>query len=87
MHKWIALWGILSAAAVLELSGQQAGVARVDPAFDKLVPAAAQIEKLAGGLGFTEGPVWVREGGGCLLFSDIPKIGRASCRERVYVLV
>jgi gluconolactonase len=34
------------------------------------VPPADQIEKLAGGFQFTEGPVWNRDGS--LLFSDIP---------------
>src|SRR5215467_12280186 len=37
------------------------------------VPADARIEKLAGGFGFVEGPIWVRTGNtGYLLFSDIP---------------
>ena len=49
-------------------------ILRVDPAFDALVPADAQIEKLADGFEFTEGPVWIRRGEGepHLLFSDIP---------------
>jgi len=45
---------------------------RLDPAFDALVPQDAVIEHLADGFGFTEGPVWVEEGGPFLLFSDIP---------------
>ena len=49
-------------------------IVRVAPAFDALVPRDAQIEKLADGYMFTEGPVWVRRGepGPYLLFSDIP---------------
>ncbi len=49
-------------------------IVRVTPAFDALVPRDAQIEKLADGYMFTEGPVWVRRGqpGPYLLFSDIP---------------
>jgi gluconolactonase len=49
-------------------------IVRLDPAFDALVPAGAQIEKLADGYAFTEGPVWVRRGDPdpYLLFSDIP---------------
>ena len=49
-------------------------IMRVTPAFDALVPRDAQIEKLADGYMFTEGPVWVRRGqpGPYLLFSDIP---------------
>jgi gluconolactonase len=35
-----------------------------------IVPKAARVEKLATGFGFTEGPVWTRQGE--LLFSDIP---------------
>jgi len=42
---------------------------RLDPALDTLVSPGSKIEKLAGGFLFTEGPVWVREGG-YLLFSD-----------------
>jgi gluconolactonase len=44
-------------------------VLRVDPAMDAIVPANAKIYKLAEGFQFTEGPVWVREGG-YLNFSD-----------------
>ena len=47
-----------------------AQVVRLDPAFDAIVPAGALIERVAGGFGFAEGPVWTREG--ALLFSDIP---------------
>jgi gluconolactonase len=42
-----------------------------DPALGDIVPDDYFIEKLAGEMGFTEGPVWVREGS-YLLFSDIP---------------
>jgi gluconolactonase len=42
-----------------------------DPRFDKLIPKGAKIEVLAGGFQWTEGPVWLRDGG-FLLFSDIP---------------
>jgi gluconolactonase len=43
---------------------------RKDPALDAIVPREAKIEKLAGGFTFTEGPVWVPDNGGYLLFSD-----------------
>jgi gluconolactonase len=46
-------------------------IIRKDPRFDKLVPADAKIEKLATGFKWTEGPVWIKDGG-YLLFSDIP---------------
>jgi gluconolactonase len=41
-----------------------------DPAFDKIVTANPKIYKLAEGFQFTEGPVWIHENGGYLLFSD-----------------
>ncbi len=46
-------------------------IERLDPAFDKLVPPAAQLEALASGFIWTEGPVWIKDGG-FLAFSDIP---------------
>jgi gluconolactonase len=42
-------------------------------AFREVVPAEARIEKLAGGFGFLEGPVWTNRDGGYLIFSDIPR--------------
>ena len=66
----------MSLAAVGVLSGQEAGkIVKVDPALDAIVPAGAKIEKLAGGLVFTEGPLWMHDGGGYLLFSDVPGNG------------
>jgi gluconolactonase len=49
--------------------GSPAEVVHLDPALDEIVPTPARIEKLAEGFLFTEGPVWVRDGG-YLLFSD-----------------
>jgi len=40
--------------------------------FKRIVPADAKLKKLAGDLGFVEGPVWVNKDGGFLVFSDIP---------------
>ena len=48
-------------------------IERLDPKFDEWVPAGAKIEVLAGGFTWTEGPVWVEDRGGYLLFSDIPR--------------
>ena len=45
-------------------------ILRVDMRLDALVPADAQIEKLAGGFMFTEGPVW-RRSDSRLFFSDV----------------
>ena len=46
----------------------------IDPSTQPdLVAADAKVEKLAGGMRFTEGPVWMaRDHGGFLVFSDIP---------------
>ena len=38
----------------------------------KLIPDDAKVEKLAGDMQFTEGPVWTNADGGYLVFSDIP---------------
>ncbi len=46
-------------------------VERLDPALDDLVPADAKLEILAEGFDWSEGPVWVVDGG-FVLFSDIP---------------
>lgn len=43
-------------------------VERLDPALDALLPAGAQLEQVAEGFRFTEGPIWQRAG--FLLFSD-----------------
>src|SRR5262245_43924107 len=44
---------------------------REDPRFDALVPRDARIEVLGSGFEWTEGPIWIKNGG-YLLFSDIP---------------
>ncbi len=48
-------------------------IERLDPALDALIAPDAKIEKLAEGFTWSEGPVWTTEGGGALLFSDVPK--------------
>jgi gluconolactonase len=47
------------------------GIERLDPALDELIAPDATIEVLAGGYTWSEGPIWVKDGG-YLLFSDIP---------------
>lgn len=44
-------------------------IIKANSSLDAIVPQNAKIEKLAAGFQFTEGPVWVKEGG-YLLFSD-----------------
>ncbi len=46
----------------------------LSPEMEKFVDAATKVEVLAGGFTWTEGPVWIPDdGGGHLLFSDIPR--------------
>ena len=47
-------------------------ILRDAPQLDTLIPADAHIEVLGSGMAWSEGPVWVRDGG-YLLFSDIPR--------------
>lgn len=46
-------------------------IERLDPAMDDLIGRDAALEKLAVGFDWSEGPVWIKDGG-YLLFSDIP---------------
>lgn len=46
-------------------------IERIDPSFDKLIAKDAKIEVVGNGFKWTEGPVWIKDGG-YLLFSDIP---------------
>jgi gluconolactonase len=61
--------------------GEPAAVLRVDPRFDRLVPAGARLEKIADGFAWVEGPVWDRRRA-ALLFSDIPANTVLVWRER-----
>ena len=49
---------------------RESRIVKLDPALDAIVPPGALLEKVAGGFGFAEGPVWTKQGS--LLFSDIP---------------
>lgn len=46
-------------------------VVRISPELDKLIATDAKIEVLSSGYQWSEGPVWVKNGG-YLLFSDVP---------------
>lgn len=52
--------------------GRFGAIDRLDPRFDQLIPPGAKLEKLAEGFDWSEGPLWIRQGG-YLLFSDIPR--------------
>lgn len=43
-----------------------------DPVLEKILPKDSKLEVLASGFEWSEGPVWVKDGG-YLLFSDVPK--------------
>jgi gluconolactonase len=61
-------------------SDSAAKLVSLDPSFDKLVPAKANVDKLVDGHKWTEGPVWNRKEG-YMLFSDIPNNAIIQWRE------
>jgi gluconolactonase len=64
---WFALPVIaLAFAAITAVSPAE----EAESTWDDIVPANGELEKLAGGFRFIEGPVWMP--GGTLVFSDIP---------------
>lgn len=65
------VYTLFSYAASHRLENTEIKIERLDPVMDDLIPKDAQIEILAEGYDWTEGPVWVPEGN-FLLFSDIP---------------
>lgn len=46
-------------------------IERLDPALDTLLPPNTAVEQLAEGFEWAEGPVWIPEDGGYLLFTDV----------------
>ncbi len=70
-------WLLLAFAAILPAQDTTnfpvlGEVVRMDPRLDRLIPKDARIEVVASGFLWSEGPVWIKEGG-YLLFSDIPR--------------
>ncbi len=63
---------VLEGSIALWLSAAIGGsiVQQADEAFQKIVPPGAQVEQVATGFNFTEGPAW--DGQGAIYFSDIP---------------
>src|SRR4051812_24688178 len=45
---------------------------KTDPRFDTLIAPDTELEVLAEGYDWSEGPVWVPRDGGFLLWSDVP---------------
>ena len=65
--------GLLPAARAQEKAERPTlgTIERLDPRFDRLVPADARVERIAEGFDWSEGPVWDKNQGR-LLFSDVP---------------
>jgi len=68
--KWTCAFALGCAMVLNVFAGEFEAVNQA--AFDEIVPKDAKVEKLASGMKFLEGPVWVPNDGGYLLFSDIP---------------
>ena len=72
MKKFIiALGSVFNILGVLAQPRTIGQLVKVDPRFDDLISADAKIEVLADTFAWSEGPVWVKDGG-FVLFSDIP---------------
>lgn len=65
----LPLWGVVHGSADDSLSTSALKIDRRDPALDRIVPAGAQLERIATGFTWVEGPVWVNVS---LFFAEIP---------------
>ncbi|MCP5118635.1 MAG: SMP-30/gluconolactonase/LRE family protein, partial [bacterium] len=86
MRKLALLFLTLMAAVAQDTTNFPAigEIVREDSRLDRLIPRDARIEVLASGFDWSEGPVWVRDGG-YLLFSDIPRNSVMKWKEGVGV--
>lgn len=66
----LSLATLIAAPLAAAGSGPNEHIERFDPAFDHLMAANAQVERLAEGFRWSEGPVWFE---GAVLFSDVPE--------------
>jgi gluconolactonase len=57
------------ASAMAAANSTPAVIERLDPALNEIIPPDAKLELLSSGFGWTEGPIWTRDG--YLLFADI----------------
>jgi len=67
----IGLAALVDTAPAAEKYPAFGKVVRHDKRLDKIIPPGTQMEQLAEGFDWSEGPVWIKDGG-YLLFSDIP---------------
>lgn len=73
MRVFLAFVLLTIAGAASGATDPAAGnIVREKPALDSLIAAGAKVEKIADGVTWAEGPVWIREGG-YLLLSDPPE--------------
>lgn len=63
--------GASTSFSVGNASGTIGEVVRNDPRLDKLIAPGTQIEVLADGFDWSEGPVWISDPG-YVVFSDVP---------------
>lgn len=63
---------LLAACATPDALRSLGEVERLSPALDALVGADARFDVLAEGFAWSEGPLWIPEDGGYVVFSDIP---------------
>lgn len=68
----LTLFTLIGSSVSLGLARAAEFEVRDEAEFKKIIPADAKLERLATGMKFTEGPVWLAEAGGGLVFSDIP---------------
>lgn len=69
----LAIAGCAAAAVQPAAAPERIGaIHREAPGLDALIASDAPIERLAGGFGWAEGPVWIPDNGGYLLFTDVP---------------
>ena len=67
----ILLFGVITTLTAQEKKETIGSVERISPEMDLYVPEGSEVEILARGFGWSEGPVWVNELN-ALLFSDVP---------------
>ena len=74
MAAWLGLSAASAQPAPQNAAPQPFGITRADPALNALIAPSARLKTVASGFGFSDGPVWVRGGGGVpgyLLVSSI----------------
>ena len=68
----LSLLSMLTACATEDALRPLGDVERLSPTLDALVDPDARFEVLADGFDWSEGPLWIPEDGGYVIFSDIP---------------